>query len=73
MDLIGLLIHLLVLALVGGLIYWVVTIVAAQLPAPAGNIVRVIATVILVLILIYFLLGEFGGIGGPYYSHRHRL
>lgn len=52
-GLIGLLIHLLIVVLIMALIWWVITQI--PMPAPFGNIVRVVFVVICALILILFL------------------
>lgn len=57
-GLVGLLVHLLILCLILGLIWWVLTMI--PLPAPFGQVVRVVFCVVCVIILIYFLLGIAG-------------
>lgn len=59
-SLLMLLVHLLVMALVFGLLYWVITLVVAVIPPLFQNDVRAILFVILAIIAIGFLLGEFG-------------
>jgi hypothetical protein len=71
MDLISLFVHLLILALVFGLLYWLVTLVVGILPPPVAGIARVILLVLLVLIAILFLLGEVGILGDYDWSYRH--
>ena len=68
---IELFVHLLVLCLILGLAYWLVTLVVGVLPPPVAPVARVILLVLLVLIAISVLLGESGiwGWGGNY--HRH--
>jgi len=56
---IGLLIQLLVLALVAGLVWYIIGLFS--LPAPIGKVVRAIFMVLVVLVLISLLLGV-----GPY-------
>ena len=63
-----LLVHVLILALVAGLVYWIVTLVAGLLPPPIGNVVRVVALVLLAIAVIGWLLGE-AGLG---VRHWHR-
>lgn len=52
------LLYLVIVAIVLGLIYWVVT----QLPflAPFANIIRIVVIVIFVIYVIYFLMGFLG-------------
>lgn len=64
------LIGLLILCIVVGLVYWAVMAIVGLLPAPIGNIVRVVALILMVLVVISFLLGE-TGLGGSWYWHRH--
>jgi hypothetical protein len=68
-SLLGLLVHVVILFAVAGLLYWAATEIAKLLPAPFGNVLRVVVLVILVLSVAYFLLGEFGLEAG--YGHRH--
>lgn len=69
--LIMLFVHLLVLVLVFGLLYWIATLVIALLPPPIAGIARVILMVLLALIAISFLLGEVGLWGDWGYGYRH--
>jgi hypothetical protein len=71
-DLVGLFVHILILCLVFGLLYWLVGLVASVLPPPIAGPVRVILLVLLVLIAISFLLGEVGLWGDWGYGHHHR-
>jgi hypothetical protein len=66
MDLIGLLIDVVILCLVGGLIYYIITII--PLPDPFKTIAIVAVLVIFLLILISVLLG--GGTFMPHYRIR---
>ena len=67
---IELFVHILVLCLVLGLLYWLVTLVVGVLPPPMQQIARVVLTILLVLIAISVLLGESGlWVWGGY--HRH--
>ena len=72
MDPIGFLIHLIVLCLVLGLLWWALVAVSGLLPAPGGNIVRVVGTVVLVLIAVAWLLGDIGVFGGSGFGYRRR-
>lgn len=54
----GLLIHLLIIMLIIGVVWWVITMI--PLPPPMGQIVRVVFGVICAIIIIYFLLGLTG-------------
>lgn len=60
---IALLIHLLILLVVLGLIWWAVTTILGvlPLPAPIKTVVNVIMIVILCIVVIYALLGLVGG------------
>jgi len=62
MDVIGFLISLLVLCLIFGVIYYIITLL--PLPAPFGQI----ALIILALVFLLVLLNEVGfiGLGGPH-------
>ena len=69
---IDLFIHILVLCLVMGLAYWLVTLVVGVLPPPVAPIARVILLVLLVFIAISVLLGETGMWNwGSLGYHRH--
>ncbi len=57
-GLIGLLVHVLIVALVFGAIYYILTLI--PLPAPFGQIVRIILGVIALIYVIYLLLGLTG-------------
>ena len=52
---IALLINVIILILVFGLLYWVITLI--PLPPPFAQIAQVVLVVLLVIILISFLLG----------------
>jgi hypothetical protein len=74
MDLVALFVHLLILCLVGGLLYWLVTLIVGVLPPPIATVARTILLVLLLLIAIGFLLGEVGVYDtswGWYGHHRH--
>jgi len=58
---ISLLITILVICLIFGLIWWVISLI--PIPAPFGQVARVIVAVIFCIWLIYLLL-PFAGIGG---------
>jgi hypothetical protein len=73
MDLVPLLLHLLVVCLVLGLLWWAANAVVGLLPAPVGNVARVILIVLAVLILVGWLLGEVGDWGDWGYGHHRRL
>jgi hypothetical protein len=64
---IALIIQLLIIAVVLGLVIWLVE----QIPgvAPFANIIRVVAIVIFVIYLLYILMGLVGG-GGPIHMPR---
>ena len=53
-GLIALLVHILILAIVMGLIWWIITLI--PLPPPFGQVVRVVFVVICVIILICLIL-----------------
>jgi hypothetical protein len=55
-----LILHLLVFAVVFGLLYWCVVLICRLLPAPVANVLRVVALVLLALCAISFLLDDFG-------------
>lgn len=65
-GLIGMLINLLILALVLGLVWWVIGMI--PLPGPFDKIVRVVFAVIVVLIMISVLLGYLPPV--PLYGRR---
>jgi hypothetical protein len=67
---IALFVHLLVLCLVFGLAYWLVTLVVGILPAPVAKAAQVILLVLLCLIAISILLGE-AGFYDTSWSWRH--
>lgn len=72
-GLVALFVHLLVLILVFGLLYWVVSLIISMLPPPIAGIARVILLVLMALIAISFLLGEvglWGDWGWGYHHHR---
>ena len=54
----SLLINLLIIAIVLGLAWWIITLI--PLPEPIGQIVRVVFVVIAAIVLIWFLLGLAG-------------
>jgi hypothetical protein len=61
----SLLVTILIMCLVFGLIYWILSIV--PLPSPFAQIARVVVAVIFAIWLIYLLLGVTGvGLGHPY-------
>jgi hypothetical protein len=64
-----LLLQILVFAIVFAVLYWIVGLIASLLPAPIGNVVRVLCLVILGLLALSFLLGEFGIWGDWGWSH----
>ena len=71
----SLLIHLIVLVIVFGLLYWLITLVCSVLPPPMQNVVRVVCLVLLAFIAISYLLGEagvWGDWGYGYSLHEHR-
>lgn len=63
---VGALINLLIVLLIVGVLWWAVTAILAliPLPAPIGQIVRIILILILCLIVINALLGFLPGGGG---------
>jgi hypothetical protein len=58
---ISLLVTILIMCLVFGLIWWILSLI--PLPAPFGQVARVVVAVIFVIWLIYLLLGAVGGTG----------
>ena len=66
-----LLLHLIVLCLVGGLLYWVITLVAGVLPPPIANVARVVMLVVLALVAISLLFGEVGFYDTSWGLYRH--
>ena len=60
MSLVGLLVTILVLVLIGGVLWWVVSLI--PLPAPFGTVVQVVLGLIFVLVLLGVI---FGGISVP--------
>jgi len=63
----SLLITILVMCIIFGLIWWILSII--PLPAPFGQIARVVVVVIFCIYLIYLLLsltGTGGGFGHPF-------
>jgi hypothetical protein len=70
-SLIVFVIHLIVLALVLGLLWWLVNVVCGVLPPPIARVFRVGATVVFVLIAISWLLGDVGAWGTWGYGYRH--
>jgi hypothetical protein len=69
--LIAFLIHLLVLCLVFGLLYWVAMMIVGLLPPPVAQPARVVLCILLALIALSFLLGEVGFGWDPAWSYRH--
>jgi hypothetical protein len=65
-----LLIHLLILCLVIGIVYWLITLVVSVLPPPIANAARVVLLCILGLMAIGVLLGETGLYGSPLGWHH---
>lgn len=63
MDLIGLLVDLIILCIVGGLIYWIVSLL--PLPEPFKTIIVVCVLVIFLIILLTMFLGG----GSPLFLH----
>ena len=63
-------VHLIVMCLVLGLLFWLVTLVVGILPPPMQVPARAILTVLLILIAISVLLGESGLWSWSGY-HRH--
>lgn len=61
----GLLVNLLILALIMGLCYWVITII--PLPEPFKTVVMVVFGIICVIVLISLLVG---GFSFPYAGHE---
>jgi hypothetical protein len=57
----SLLVTILIMCLVFGLIWWILSL--NPLPAPFGQVARVVVAVIFVIWLIYLLLGAVGGGG----------
>ena len=74
MDLVALFVHLLILCLVLGLLYWIVTLVVSVLPPPIAQPARVILLILLALIALGVLLGEVGiyDTSWGWYGHHHR-
>jgi len=65
---ISFLVTILVMCIIFGLIWWILSIV--PLPAPFAQIVRVVLAVIMVIWLIYLLLPlAGGGFGHPFHSY----
>jgi hypothetical protein len=64
---ISILVTILVMCIIFGLLYWLISII--PLPAPFGQVARVVLAVIFVIWLIYLLLPLAGGLGfsHPYY------
>ena len=63
---ISLLVYVLVMCIVFGLIWWILSVI--PLPAPFGQVARVVVVVIFCIILIYMLLG-LAGTGFPHPPH----
>ena len=57
----GLLISILIMCLVFGLIWWIITLI--PLPAPFAQVARVVIAIIFVIWLIYLLVPMIGGAG----------
>lgn len=57
-----LLVNLLIILIVLGLFWWVLTMI--PLPAPIARVAQIIFVVIAAIVLIYFLLGLVNGGGG---------
>lgn len=60
---ISLLITILIMCLVFGVIWWIITLV--PLPAPFAQVARVVIAVIFCIWLIYLILPLAGGVGHP--------
>ncbi len=71
MEIFMLFVHLLVLVLVFILLYWVVKLLASIAPTPIAKQVEVVLTILLALMAIAFLLGDFG-YWGTWGLHRHK-
>jgi hypothetical protein len=65
MSLVGLLVSLLVLALIFGVAFWVLTLF--RLPEPFGKVAQVILAVVFVLVLLGVI---FGGVSIPWVTVR---
>jgi hypothetical protein len=61
----SLLVTILVMCLIFGLIWWILSLI--PLPAPFGQVARVVCAIIFVIWLLYLLLpfAGFHGFGGP--------
>lgn len=64
------LIHLLILVIVFGLLWWAATAVIGLLPQPIANVARVLLIVLFALTAVGILLGEFGFYETTW-SYRH--
>jgi hypothetical protein len=53
-SLMSLLFTLVILALIFGLIWWLISLF--RIPEPIGNIVRAIVAIVMIIILIYYML-----------------
>ena len=60
----SILITILIMCLIFGLLWWVISLI--PMPAPFGQVVRVVCALIFVIWLIYLLLPMAGGLGHPY-------
>ena len=65
---ISILVSLLVLCLIFGVVWWILTLI--PLPAPFGRVAQVVLAVLFLIILIYMLLPLAGGFGGHPYPLR---
>jgi hypothetical protein len=63
--------HLLILCLVFGLLYWIVTLVAGVLPPPIANVARTVLLILLALVALSVLLGEVGIYDTSWGLYRH--
>jgi hypothetical protein len=73
---VGLLVHVLILAVAFAVLYWVIGLICSIMPPPIASIARVILLVLLALIALSLLLGEVGmwgdwGLGYRGVHHPH--
>jgi hypothetical protein len=73
-SIVVLFVHILAFCLCFGLLYWIVTLISGTIPPPAQATARAVMLVLLALLALSFLLGEFGIFGPVSWGYsRHSL